>query len=110
MDDRIGRLVAITGADRAAAEQADGLILLDAAPHTRVRATWAGAYRPAPQASLFSSDGRTGKFPDSSLDSTAARLSAAALAIHVYRRSFEGKARSVPFARIPALAGLGNAL
>jgi hypothetical protein len=39
MDDRIGRLDAITGVDRAAAEQADSLILLDAASHTCVRAT-----------------------------------------------------------------------
>jgi hypothetical protein len=39
MDDRIGRLVAITGVDRAAAEQAESLILLDAALHTHVRVT-----------------------------------------------------------------------
>ena len=39
MDDRIGRLVATTGVDRAAAEQADGLILRDAGSHTRVCAT-----------------------------------------------------------------------
>ena len=39
MDDRIGRLVATTGVDRAAAEQADYLILLGAVSHGRVCAT-----------------------------------------------------------------------
>jgi hypothetical protein len=39
MDDRIGRVVATIGVDRAAAEQADGFIRLDAASHSRGRTT-----------------------------------------------------------------------
>jgi hypothetical protein len=39
MGDRIGRLVATTGVDRAAAGQAEGLILLNAASLARVCST-----------------------------------------------------------------------
>ena len=39
MDDRIGRVVATIGVDRAAAERADELIRLDAASHSRGRTT-----------------------------------------------------------------------